>query len=72
MIDCKECSDYVDVLLSRGDITKDDADNVFFARHKLGNCSRNMDALDKLIDELAINQKELLIIMTKIQHYLTR
>lgn len=59
MVDCKECSDYVNGLFNRGEITKDEIDKVILDRHALKGCAKKIDPFKNWLDFAIENQREL-------------
>lgn len=59
MVDCKECSEYVHSLLSRGDITKDDIDRIILDRHMLKGCDKKTDHFLEWINFAIQNQHDM-------------
>lgn len=59
MVDCKECSDYVNNLLNRGDITKDEIDKVILDRHILKGCDKKTDPFKEWLEFAIENQNGL-------------
>jgi len=59
MVDCKECSEYVNNLLNRGDITKEDIDRIILDRHILKGCDKKTDPFKDWLEFAIENQVEL-------------
>ncbi len=59
MIDCKECSEYVNGLFERGEITKDEIEKVTMDRHILKGCTKKVDPFADWLEFAIVNQKEL-------------
>lgn len=59
MVDCKECSDYVNNLFNRGDITKEEIDKVILDRHILKGCDKKSDVFLDWLEFAITNQKQL-------------
>lgn len=59
MVDCKECSDYVNNIFNRGEITKDEIDKVIIDRHALKGCDKKTDPFINWLDFSIENQVEL-------------
>lgn len=59
MVECKECSDYVNGLFNRGEITKDEIDKVTLDRHILKGCDKVVDPFLDWINFAIENQREL-------------
>ena len=59
MIDCKECSEYVNGLFNRGEITKDEIEKVTLDRHILKGCTKKVDPFADWLEFAIENQKEL-------------
>lgn len=59
MVDCKECSDYVNGLFNRGEITKDEIDKVMLDRHILKGCTKKQDPFLDWLNFAIENQLEL-------------
>ncbi len=59
MIDCKECSEYVNGLFNRGEITKDEIEKVTLDRHILKSCAKKVDPFADWLEFAILNQKEL-------------
>lgn len=59
MIDCKDCSDFVNKLLERGEIKKDEVDQVIFDRHKLMGCDNNACPFLEWLEFAIENQNQL-------------
>ena len=49
---CKECSEYVDSLLNRGEITPEEKENIMVKRHASKSCSAKMLQINKFNDAL--------------------
>lgn len=59
MVDCKECSDYVNNIFNRGEITKDEIDKVILDRHILKGCDNKTDPFLEWLEFAIENQKQL-------------
>ncbi len=59
MVDCKECSDYVNNIFSRGEITKDEIDKVILDRHLLKGCDKKVNPFTEWLEFAIENQKQL-------------
>lgn len=59
MVDCKECSDYVNNLFNRGDITKEEIEKVILDRHILKGCDKKTDVFLDWLEFAITNQKQL-------------
>lgn len=59
MIDCKECNDYVELLLQRGEITKDDMERVAIDRHILKGCDKKTSPYLEWLDFAIMNQQQI-------------
>jgi hypothetical protein len=59
MIECKECSEYVDMLFSRGEIPREEVYKVAMDRHILKGCENKANSLKKWLNFAILNQKEL-------------
>lgn len=59
MVDCKECSEYVNGLFNRGEINKDEIEKVMLDRHILKGCAKKVDPFLDWLEFAIVNQKEL-------------
>ena len=63
MIECKECSEYVEMLFTRGEIPKEEVYKVAMDRHILKGCDKKTDSLKEWLNFAIMNQLEL-----KVEH----
>ena len=59
MIECKDCSDYVEMLFTRGEIPKEEVYKVAMDRHILKGCDKKTNSLKTWLDFAIMNQLQL-------------
>jgi hypothetical protein len=60
MIDCKECNDYAEMLLKRGDIEQQDVNKVALDRHILKGCKEIIENEIRKTEDRLIELREML------------
>lgn len=60
MIDCKECNDYAQMLVERGDITQQEVNKVALDRHILKGCTEIIKNEIRKAEDRLIELREML------------